>query len=117
MLTIEPTGAVLGATARGIDLAQPLSERDLGQILLALGRYGMLRFPYQHLALGELKRFSEQFGEIQGPATRGRDPTREYPEIDILSNLKEGGEYIGSPDAGQDWHTDMTYREVPGFEA
>jgi hypothetical protein len=47
MLTIEPTGAVLGATARGIDLAQPLSERDLGQILLALGRYGVLRFPDQ----------------------------------------------------------------------
>jgi hypothetical protein len=38
MLTIEPTGAVLGATARGIDLAHPLSERDLGQILLELGR-------------------------------------------------------------------------------
>ena len=35
MLTIEPTGAVLGATARGIDLARPLSERSLGQILLA----------------------------------------------------------------------------------
>ena len=44
MLTIEPTGAVLGATARGVDLARPLSERSLGQILLALGRYGVLRF-------------------------------------------------------------------------
>jgi taurine dioxygenase len=44
MLTIEPTGAVLGATARGIDLGRPLSERSLGQILLALGRYGVLRF-------------------------------------------------------------------------
>ena len=104
-----------GATARGIDLARPLSERNFGQILLALGRYGVLRFPDQHLDLGELKHFSEQFGEIQGPATRGRDPTQEYPEIDILSNLKEDGKYIGSPDAGQDWHTDMTYREVPGF--
>src|ERR1700680_4359396 len=109
MLTIEPTGAVLGATARGIDLAQPLNERDLGQILLALGRYGVLRFPDQHLGLGELKRFSEQFGEIQGPATRGRDPTREYPEIDILSNLKEGGEYIGSPDSGPGWDTHRTH--------
>jgi taurine dioxygenase len=115
MLTIEPTGAVLGATARGIDLAQPLSERDLAQILLALGKHGVLRFPEQHLGLGELKRFSERFGEIQGPATRGRDLTQEYPEIDVLSNLKEGGHYIGSPDAGQDWHTDMTYRKVPGF--
>jgi taurine dioxygenase len=115
MLTIEPTGAVLGATAHRIDLARPLSEPDMGRILLALGRHGVLRFPDQHLDLGALKRFSEQFGEIQGPATRGHDETREYPEIDILSNLKEDGKYIGSPDAGQDWHTDMTYREVPGF--
>jgi hypothetical protein len=28
MLTIEPAKAVLGATARGIDLARPLSESD-----------------------------------------------------------------------------------------
>ena len=35
MLTIAPTGAVLGATARGIDLARPLSERDMSVILLA----------------------------------------------------------------------------------
>ena len=115
MLTIEPTGAVLGATVHGIDLAQPLGERDFGQILRALGAHGVLRFPDQHLDLGALKRFSERFGEIQGSATRALDRTRDYPEIDILSNLKENGKYIGSPDAGQDWHTDMTYREVPGF--
>jgi alpha-ketoglutarate-dependent taurine dioxygenase len=74
-----------------------------------------LRFPDQHLDLAALKRFSEQFGEIQGGGVP-REPhhTREYPEIDILSNLKENGKYIGSPDAGQGWHTDMTYREVPG---
>jgi taurine dioxygenase len=115
MLTIEPTGEVLGATVRGIDLAQPFVTRDFGRILNALGRHGVLRFPDQHLDLGALKRFSEQFGEIQGGGNREQDPTQEYPEIDILSNLKENGKYIGSPDAGQDWHTDMTYREVPGF--
>jgi taurine dioxygenase len=114
-MLIEPTGAVLGATVTGIDLGQPLSRTDFGRILLGLGRYGVLRFPDQHLDLGALKRFAEQFGEIQGSATRDRDPTREYPEIDILSNLKEDGKYIGSPDAGQDWHTDMTYRDCAGF--
>jgi alpha-ketoglutarate-dependent taurine dioxygenase len=115
MPRIEPTGAVLGATVRGVDLAQPLAERDFGRILLALGRHGVLRFPDQHLDLAALKRFSEQFGEIQGSPIRDRDPSRDYPEIDILSNLKEDGRYIGSPDAGQDWHTDMTYRDVAGF--
>ena len=115
MLTIEPTGAVLGATARGLDLSQPLDKSDVGRILLALGRHGVLRFPDEHLDLASLKRFSELFGEIQGNPIRDADPAREYPEIGILSNLKEDGKYIGSPDAGQDWHTDMTYREVPGF--
>ena len=115
MLTIEPTGEVLGATVRGLDLAQPLDEGDMGRILLALGRHGVLRFPDQHLDLASLKRFSELFGEIQRNPIRDADPAREYPEIGILSNLKEDGKYIGSLDAGQDWHTDMTYREVPGF--
>src|SRR5215472_4191094 len=66
MLTIEPTGAVLGATVRGLDLSQPLDERDMGRILPALSRHGVLRFPDQHLDLAPLKRFSELFGEIQG---------------------------------------------------
>ena len=115
MVKIEPTGAVLGATVTGIDLAQPLLEREFARILLALGRYGVLRFPGQRLDPGALKRFSELFGEIQGNPIRELDRTREYPEVGTLSNLKEDGRYIGSPDAGQDWHTDMTYREVPGF--
>src|SRR5678815_4755340 len=106
MIAIETSGGVLGATIRGIELAQPLNRGDFGQILIALGRHGVLRFPDQHLDLAAQKRFSEQFGEIQGPATRDGDPSNPYPEIDILSNLKEDGKYIGSPDAGQDWHTD-----------
>ena len=57
MLTIEPTGAVLGATVRGLDLEQPLDESDIGHILLALGRHGVLRFPDQRLDLASLKRF------------------------------------------------------------
>ncbi|MBV9829106.1 MAG: TauD/TfdA family dioxygenase [Alphaproteobacteria bacterium] len=115
MLTVEPSGGVLGATVPGLDLAEPFSERLLAEVLLALGKHGVLRFPDQHLDLLAQKRFSEQFGEIQGPSNHKIDPNNPYPEIDILSNLKENGRYIGAPDAGQDWHTDMTYREVPGF--
>jgi len=51
MLRFEPTGVVLGATVHGGDLARPLDEREFGQILIALGRYGVLRFPDQHLDL------------------------------------------------------------------
>jgi taurine dioxygenase len=114
-MTNEPTAAELCATVRGIDLTQDIVESDFGRILLGLGEYGVLRFPDQHLDPAALKRFSERFGEIQASPTRGRDGARDYPEIGILSNLKEDGKYVGSPDAGQDWHTDMTYRDVMGF--
>ena len=72
----------------------------------------MLRFPDQQLDLGDLRTFSERFGEIQGPSPLHED---NYAHVGTLSNLREGGKYIGSPDAGQDWHTDMSYRDVMGF--
>jgi alpha-ketoglutarate-dependent taurine dioxygenase len=115
MLTIEPSGGILGATVRGVDLGRPLTEPDFGRILLALGEHGVLRFPDQKLDIGDVKRFSELFGEIQGNPIRTADTTQAYPEVGILSNVKENGAYIGSPDAGQDWHTDMSYRETIGF--
>ena len=115
MLTVEPTGAILGATIRGIDLSQPIPAPEFARILHALGHHGVLRFPDQQLDIGDVKRFSELFGEIQGNPIRAMDVNRPYPEVGILSNIKENGEYIGSPDAGQDWHTDMSYRDVMGF--
>ncbi len=115
MLTIEPTGAVLGATVRGIDVAQPVNQRDFGQILLALGRHGVLRFPDQQLDERSLREFAERFGEIQGPSTAPASAKAGYDYVGTLTNLRENGRYIGIPDAGQDWHTDMSYRDVMGF--
>src|SRR2546428_13705288 len=46
---VEPTGQILGATVRGMDLSKPLSDADFAAILLALGTHGVLRFPGQRL--------------------------------------------------------------------
>jgi taurine dioxygenase len=110
MLSIEPTGAILGATVHGINVKQA-GEKEFARILLALGQHGVLRFPNQQLDMGDLRTFSERFGEIQGPSLSPNDKAH----VGTLSNLKERGKYIGSPDAGQDWHTDMSYRDVMGF--
>jgi taurine dioxygenase len=42
-----------------------------------------------------------------------QDPV--HPEVMTLSNIKENGKPIGLGDAGQDWHTDMSYSKTISF--
>ncbi len=112
MLKIEPGTAILGATVTGIALAHPLADADHARVIQALGQYGVLCFPGQPIEAAALRAFSARFGELQ-VLSRHSEPG--MPEVSILSNVVEHGRYIGTPDAGQDWHTDMTYNQVVGF--
>ncbi len=113
-MQIIPTGATLGATIAGLDLSRPMAESEFAAVLGALGRHGVLRFPDQHLESEHVRDFSARFGELQTSITR-QDRGAACPEVGVLSNLKQAGAYVGTPDAGQDWHTDMSYRDVMGF--
>jgi len=113
MLTVIPTGQTLGATVEGLDLSKPLSDLEFREVIIALGQHGVLRFPGQSLESKHLKTFSERFGDIQGSVSKRE--SSEAAGVGILSNVKDNGAYIGAPDAGQDWHTDMSYRDVMGF--
>ena len=114
MLQIIPSGAVLGATVGDLDLREPLSDADFATVLRALGAHGVLRIPGQSIDAHLLRDFSRRFGSIQGSVT-GRFHHREVPEVGILSNVVENGEPVGIADAGQDWHTDMSYTATKGF--
>jgi taurine dioxygenase len=97
-----------------VDLAKPLRDVDFAAILLALGRHGVLRFPEQRLPAAALRDFSLRFGRIQG-MFNGTFAEPGMPDVGILSNIVENGQPIGLGDAGQDWHTDMSYNETIGF--
>src|ERR1700758_1732953 len=114
MLSIEPSGAILGATVNGFDVKR-ITDQEFSQVLVALGTYGVLRFPDQRIDMGDLRSFSERFGDIQGPSSAPEIAKDNYAHVGTLSNLKQDGKYVGLPDAGQDWHTDMSYRDVMGF--
>src|SRR5262245_33658244 len=114
MPTIKPMGPPLGARIEGIDLARPLSKRDFGTVLRALGEYGVVCFPAQKLDTAELKAFAGRFGELEvNVAGAFQDAT--HPEVMTLSNIVENGRPIGLADAGQDWHTDMSYSDTIAF--
>ncbi len=111
MLEIEPNGEILGATVKGVDLSQLLSDADFDSLLRALGRYGVLRFPEQSLTPTAQKAFASRFGSLEVNVA-GMFQDAEHPEIMFLSNIVENGKAIGLADAGQDWHTDMSYSAV-----
>lgn len=114
MAAVTPTGQILGATIEGMDLSKPLSEQDVELVIQSLGRHGVVRFPGQQLTAQNLKDFSARFGKLEiNVAGAYQEPG--IPEVMVLSNIVENGKPIGLADAGQDWHTDMSYSRTIAF--
>ncbi len=114
MVKVTGSGQVLGATIEGLDLVQPLADEAYDLVLGALGRYGVVRFPRQRLSGQDLRNFSARFGELEiNVANAYQEPG--IPEVMILSNIVEDGKPIGLADAGQGWHTDMSYSRMIAF--
>lgn len=118
---IVPTGAMLGAEVRGIDISNPLGADDQQQLRDALATHNVLRFRGQSLAVDEHIRFAGTFGELGaiadtllGLGKREFQPG-EIPEcVSVISNIKVGGQKIGSLGDGECfWHTDSCFSETP----
>lgn len=113
-MKIVAGGGSLGARILDIDLARPLTEADYRAIEAALGRHGVVSFPQQALEAPHLKAFAERFGTLEvNVANMYFEPG--LPEVMILSNMVENGKPVGLSDAGQDWHTDMSYSRTIAF--
>lgn len=110
-MNIVPTGEILGATVEGLDLSQPMADADFDRVLRALGAHGVLCFPGQSLDPVAHKAFASRFGSLEINVASGYS-VEGHPEVMILSNMKEDGRPVGIADAGQDWHTDMSYNAV-----
>ena len=113
-MKVIPTGETLGATVEGIDLAKPLDRAAIPYPPESDRQHGVLRFPTQSLDAARLKAFAARFGSLEiNIAGAYQEPG--HPEVMILSNIVENGRPIGARDAGQDWHTDMSYSATIAF--
>ena len=113
-MKITAESKTLGASIEGYDLSIGAgdSQRDLVERLL--GEHGVLCFRNQRLSALQLRDFSAQFGELEiNVANTAQEP--DAPEVMTLSNIVRDGKPIGLGDAGQGWHTDMSYSRTVAF--
>lgn len=114
MLRKELLDQPIGVKLHGADLSRPLSDEDFAFTLKALGEHGYVCFTGQTFGAAELKDFAARFGTLEiNVAGTYQEPG--IPEVMILSNIVQDGKPIGIADAGQDWHTDMSYSAMIAF--
>lgn len=104
----------MGARILELDLSIRLKDSEIDRLMHALGTHGVLEFPEQCLSTSQLKSFSERFGELY-ISPGGRAQADGHPEVMILSNMTKDGQPVGLKDAGQSWHTDMSYAKMIAF--
>src|ERR1700686_2204330 len=114
-IDVVPTGAVLGAEIRGVDLKN-LDDEAFAGLLRAWHDHQVVLVRGQTLHDLDLIAFSRRFGDLDWAPVQetGRRFVEGLPEIYIVSNVTVNGQPIGSLGAGEAvWHTDMSYLDVP----
>ena len=107
----------LGGEITDLDISNRLTQDQINFINESWDERLVLVFKKQNLDDHKLINFSKYFGELDppGPNPYGVTFLPEYPEINVISNVKnEQGTPIGNLGDGEAvWHADMTYQELP----
>jgi len=112
-IEVVPTGAVLGAEIRGVNLADPLGDNVFAIIERAFDEHGVIFFRDQKITPPQQVAFTQRFGDIAFNIFGERWSVAGSPEIVVVSNVLENGEQIGVKRAGENWHSDMCYTARP----
>jgi alpha-ketoglutarate-dependent taurine dioxygenase len=92
---------IIGAEIAGIDLSQPLSNRQQDEVHRALAENSVIFFRDQHITLDQHAAFGRLFGDLHVHPAAPHEPGR--PELMIIHADKD------SPRAnGEGWHTDVS---------
>jgi len=111
---VRPITSILGAEIADVDLSRPLGNQAFDAIYDAFNRHSVPVFRGQDLTPEQHIAFSRRFGPLMVHVF-AEDLLDGYPEIYRLSNVVLDGVRQGRPDAGQYWHSDLTYEEKPSL--
>src|SRR5262245_15476672 len=115
-ISIRNLNTALGAEIGGIDLSKAIGQGDVDAIDSVWRERLVVVFHGQKLTDPELIAFSKRFGELDppGPNPYGEPFLKEFPELNVISNVVENGRPIGNLGDGEAvWHADMTYVDIP----
>lgn len=114
--TIAPLssqGSDLGAEVVGLDLSQPVSSADLDRLQQAHWKHHVLVFRDQRITPAQQVAFSRLWGNLEIHVLH-QFQLPGYPEILQVSNVRDAqGNPEGLGDAGQLWHSDLSYKPKP----
>lgn len=111
-MQIKPLSPLFGAEIDDLDLARDLDDATFAQIEQVFNQRSVVLFRNQRLTHARHVEFSRRFGELEIHVLR-EYVRPEHPEIYVLSNIIENGQPVGIKDAGNYWHTDLSYTQAP----
>jgi taurine dioxygenase len=107
--------AAVGAEVVDLDLSQPIDDETVDSIRRALlDSGGLLVFRRQFITPEQHIAFSRRFGSLMIHVL-SQYLLPGHPEILRVSNVIENGQPIGLGDAGQYWHSDLSYTPEPSL--
>ena len=112
-IVVKRIGYACGARVTGVDLSKPVSVDDFASIQRAWLDNLVLVFPEQRLDPRTLVAFTSRFGKLDDYATQPFNRHPEHDEVFLLTNRHRNGKPSPTYNAGQNWHTDLSYTTRP----
>ena len=112
-IDLRPIAPQIGVELVGADLARPVDADTFAALRAAWVQHTILLVRGQeHLRPEDLIAFARRFGDLD-EHDQPQYCLAGYPEIALVSNVKEGDRYVGAPKAGRQWHSDAQYLRRP----